>query len=332
MPCEGYRSICEKGRAGVIGKLKGYLSYLIDNSYSKHYEWHVAIRKRSDSLLFEGNAAAFLSVPNDGRYWRADPFLFSYKGEDYLFVEMYDRWKEKGVIGVSRIRDGKCGRFRVCLELPWHLSYPCIIEEEGNIYMIPECSASGELWMYRCVRFPYRWEKAVCIAKEAVADATPLTVDGKRYWFGTVLDARNVCKNDNLAICKEGSNAVFTALYRDQQTVRPAGHFIQTRNGWVRPAQNCSKTYGGNLIFYQIDCLDMEQYSERAFCSAGAWAEEMEGKDIRIQCQPTIGTSYAGVHTYNCNDRYEVIDFKYHGAHGFITMLKNLRERKKHKG
>lgn len=90
----------------LMDKIRGYVSFLCELSYVNHYEWHVVIRKRGGKTLYQGNGEGFTPVSNDWRYWRADPFLFRHQNKDYLFVEMYDRWKRKGVIGVCRIRNG----------------------------------------------------------------------------------------------------------------------------------------------------------------------------------------------------------------------------------
>lgn len=179
----------------VVRRMKAYGAFLRELSLSPRSEWQVAIRLRGDQALYEGNVQGFQCVTNTVRYWYADPFLFCFNGQDYLFVEMFDRWKKKGVIGVCKVSNGKCGRFRLCLELPWHLSYPCVFEDEVGIHMIPECYQSGEVWMYRCVKFPYRWERERCLTKGLAVDTTPA---GKGQWFTTFFASADQRKNDNL--------------------------------------------------------------------------------------------------------------------------------------
>ena len=108
-----------------MNKLKNLIEYADD--LSKEYEsWHLAFRSIEKRTLFEGNSDGFIVIPNTIRYWKADPFLFSYKGKEYVFCEMYDRISHKGVIGVAKIRKNRCSKFRVCLDLPHHLSFPYI--------------------------------------------------------------------------------------------------------------------------------------------------------------------------------------------------------------
>lgn len=312
----------------LLNKAKSYISYITELSYVNHYEWHIALRLRGEKSLYQGNGDGFKPVPNNWRYWRADPFLFRYQGRDYLFAEMYDRWKQKGVIGVCRIRKGKCGRFRKCLELPWHLSYPCVIEDEKGIHMVPECSASGELWMFRCRRFPMKWEKECCIAKEPVADATPFTTGQGRMWFSTRFTEEGICKNDNLSVRSEGEfDDTFKRVVPFDTAARSAGHFIPDGNRWLRPTQNCTNTYGGNLEFRQVDEISRSSYREHAVLRVYAPGTETIDDGIRVNCMPVIGTRYDGIHTYNINENYEVIDLKYKGARSIISLIRNLRDR-----
>ncbi|MEI9904226.1 MAG: hypothetical protein WDN06_09755 [Asticcacaulis sp.] len=46
---------------------------------------------------------------------------------------------------------------------PYHLSYPSLIRDGGEIYMLPEAHRSGKLTLYRAERFPDRWAPAADI-------------------------------------------------------------------------------------------------------------------------------------------------------------------------
>ncbi|MCB1452265.1 MAG: hypothetical protein KDJ43_01360, partial [Rhizobiaceae bacterium] len=99
-------------------------------------------------------------LADPGDHFYADPFPMVRDGRDYLFFEDLDHKTDKGVISVVAFDDqGRPGEARVVLEEPWHLSYPFLIEEEGEIYMIPEASLSGEISIYRAVDFPSGWRK-----------------------------------------------------------------------------------------------------------------------------------------------------------------------------
>ena len=47
---------------------------------------------------------------------------------------------------------------RDAINLGYHMSYPQIVEEDGEIYMIPETVANKRLEVFHCVGFPDKWE------------------------------------------------------------------------------------------------------------------------------------------------------------------------------
>ena len=107
------------------------INNFVDSSYCVGYRW-------SETTIWDEKESVFILLRQACRYWYADPFVFKYNDTNYLFCEMYDRFKRKGVIGVAKFNDYKNVKFKTCLETNFHLSYPCIYEYNGNIYMIPE--------------------------------------------------------------------------------------------------------------------------------------------------------------------------------------------------
>lgn len=289
----------------LMTKIRDYCRFLLEMAHPGCNEWQVAIRKREGKTLYEGNGDGFYIVPNSVRYWRADPFLFTHCDQDYLFVEMFDRWKKKGVLGVSRIRNGKCGRFKVCLDLPWHLSYPCVFENKSGIYMVPECYQSEEVAIYRCTNFPLKWEKDSCILKGIAVDTTPY---GEK-WLTTRFPSLDERVNNNLwLITADGKTKL---LKQEDFCARGAGHIIRhSQNEYIRPSQNCAESYGNNIQFNRILCENGEEYKEEAFLSIYA-PHAQSGQDVLCVDSKKMGKrKYNGIHTYNLNAKYEVIDLK----------------------
>lgn len=52
--------------------------------------WSVAWREKPCGTLLKDLDTPFEIIPNSVRYWAADPFLFVYHGETYIFAELYD--------------------------------------------------------------------------------------------------------------------------------------------------------------------------------------------------------------------------------------------------
>ena len=100
-----------------------------------------------------------LADPVDHFY--ADPFPLTWQGRDYLFFEDLDHKTDKGIISVVAFDEaGRPGPAMPVLEEPWHLSYPFLIERDGEIFMIPESSANRDIALYRAIEFPLKWERS----------------------------------------------------------------------------------------------------------------------------------------------------------------------------
>ena len=88
----------------------------------------------------------------------ADPFIFTYENKSYLFCESYDFIKKKGVIKSGLINEkGECHNLEIALEELYHLSFPYIFNDNGEIYMIPESAKNESVNLYKCLKFPQEW-------------------------------------------------------------------------------------------------------------------------------------------------------------------------------
>lgn len=119
----------------------------------------VAIRKRTDVSLFEGNLAPFAPMPYSTKYWYADPFLIDDQSGTYLFAEAFDRDQQVGRISVSTVsNEGEIGEPRVVLSEPYHLSFPMVFTWKDHYYMVPETSENNSINLYMASQFPYDWQ------------------------------------------------------------------------------------------------------------------------------------------------------------------------------
>lgn len=293
---------------------------------SKMYEreiWTVAFRSRTDKLLYQGNAKEFRAIRPSVRYWIADPFLLKYRQTNYLFVEMFDRFSGKGVIGVAKLKNGKCGRFHVCLDLPHHLSYPCLFEKDGVIYMMPECSGSGEVTVFKAVQFPLKWEPAYTVCKGQYVDTTPVFAENGEImcYLSSRFDEMQG-GNDNLCMIDTIGNVQVIA--ENCRVVRPAGHLIQ--DGIIlRPAQDDTDTYGCGLFFYRVNEIGEANFAESKMLRVCTQGCKKDKDDLAIEIAGD-SRSFIGVHTYNQNEDYEVIDLLVQKQFSFYLCWKNKKK------
>jgi len=238
-------------------------------------------------------------LPDPVDHFYADPFPLHWQGRDYLFLEDLDHKTEKGVIAVVAFDEaGRPGPAMPVIEEPWHLSYPFLIERDGDIFMIPESSGNRDIALYRAFDFPLKWQRIATLVEGVdAADATIVEQDGLLYLFAVVRD-RVGGYSDTLAIWwSEGLFGPWrphegNPVLVDDRTARPAGNFVRIDGALHRPVQDCRRAYGSTLGLMKVTRLDREcftQKSEGLIEAGGEWP----GKRI---------------HTLNYNGRLEAID------------------------
>ncbi len=197
------------------------------------------------------------------RYY-ADPFLYQHQGETWVFFEDYEAASGRGRISASPLH-----RFapRPALVQDWHLSYPFLIEESGELYCIPEQHERGEVALYRCLRFPDVWQQeAVLLPNFAGVDPTVVWHED-RYWMWVGDQSRRARDNTYLfhAPSLTGpwtEHRQSPAVHRPDKA-RPAGLPWRENGRLYRPAQDRRRTYGGGIVVYEVERLTPDHYQER---------------------------------------------------------------------
>lgn len=250
-------------------------------------QWQLAVDATPDYRRL--SEPEIVSPPAD-RFW-SDPFLLQRDGALHVFVEECLFESGKGRIAMlSRSASGEWSGARTVLERPYHLSYPFVFEHEGELLMLPETTAACRVELYRCVRFPDRWElDTVLIDNFAGADATLWFQDGRWWMFVDVKDELHVLYADSprgpwRAHC---GNPVKS----DSRSSRPAGRIFRNGADVIRPAQDCSLQYGREVVFNKITRLTPDEFEE-----------------IEIGRLGTPWNGSTGCHTFNQLDGVTVVD------------------------
>lgn len=218
----------------------------------------------------------------EGTYW-ADPFLW----ENWLFFEDYDY--NKGKISVGRITsDLEIVDVKTALEMPYHLSFPMLVKEGKEIYMIPEAGQSGGLQLFRAIGFPHQWEHVKTIYPGCFSDPVIFRVNG--WWYiHTTQDS-----DHKLVILRSAHiEGDWEKIYHtDIMNSRPAGNVFFHDGMLIKPVQDGTDLYGKAVIFKQFNTTP--SYKER----------------IIDRLEPDWHPGLIGTHTYNFNDKYVVVDGK----------------------
>ncbi|WP_158815564.1 hypothetical protein [Methylocapsa sp. S129] len=262
------RDLARYGLKGQIGQLVRRIYHLC--CYAPH--WRVGWRVHDGPGVMElghlgGPRWNVLADP--GHRFYADPFPITRDGRSYLFFEDLDHHVGKGIISAVEFGpDGPIGAVFPVLEEPWHMSYPFLIEAEGQLWMVPESSKSGQATLYRCVEFPKRWERSAALLEGIeAADATILQHDGLFYMMSAVREDLGGY-SDTLAIHVASkiagpwrAHAANSALI-DAGAARPAGAIVRKEGALWRPVQDCTHGYGRALRLARIDRLDPEGFAQ----------------------------------------------------------------------
>lgn len=257
--------------------------------------WAIGWRFDPSTSLLDKREAVFRVLSGGSSGYLADPFPFRHQGQDYIFVEQYLYAKSRGCIAVVPLdRNGAPGEPRIVLEEPHHLSYPFVFGHAGDIWMIPESGDAGSVNLYRAVEFPHRWTRDACLMDGIEGyDVTPLRHEGgfwffvsPRLWRSSSWDILDLYHADNLT--SPWMRHTADPLLIDARLSRPAGAVVERRGLLIRPAQDCSRGYGGAVTFCRIDTLSASEFSQTPIG--------------RIESGPF------GCHTYNRRSGLEVID------------------------
>jgi hypothetical protein len=263
-------------------------------------QWSVGLRqRRGDGLPQEDQRPWRLVSPPADRYW-ADPFVFQSDGDTLVFVEQVRYADQKGELAVGRLeRDGGLSALEPILSAGHHLSYPYVLRDEGQKFMIPESSEARRVELWAATDFPTGWTQAAVLLEEVRAVDASVLRHGGLYWMwvnqsfdgGRLDDETFLYFSDRLESgwTPHPRNPVVS----DARRARPAGRPFVSGEMLIRPAQDCTGGYGARVVFNAVEVLTTEDYLERPVGWLGPdWAP---GRNL-------------GTHTYTFDGPWEATD------------------------
>ncbi|WP_192182813.1 glucosamine inositolphosphorylceramide transferase family protein [Mesorhizobium amorphae] len=267
----------------------------------RHAHWRVGYRfTDAPGIANTGGLGPGWSVlPDPGDHFYADPFPFQWQGRSFLFVEDYPHATGKAVISVVPFdAAGAPEAPRVVLEEPHHLSYPQVFERDGEIWMLPEASASGRLTLYRASAFPDRWIAETVLVEGEISDATLLEHGGLLWLFATDRDGYGSTSDTLVVFCAPALAGPWkphpmNPVMIDHRMARPGGAFVRIDEGhMLLPVQDGTLGYGGGLGLCEL--LELDQQT------------------VRLSAPRPIDTDgdwpYPKIHTLNRSGVLEAID------------------------
>lgn len=259
--------------------------------------WRMAVRRHAGGIPDTGSAPdlsgfRWIESPRDRIY--ADPFLFEHRGDTWVFFEDYDRPAGKAVLSAAPISAGGLGPVAPVLDRPYHLSYPCVFRDRGDVFMIPESKGSGGVELYRCRTFPSSWVLERELFRAPAVD-TSLLIDAEGYWFFTSLVEPRGKATQLWLFHASALDAPWTPhpanpISLDIRASRGAGAILHHGGRLFRPSQDCAGRYGRSFTLNEMTRLTPDAYEERP----------------GVTVEPPPG--FVGTHTYAKLGTIEMID------------------------
>lgn len=225
--------------------------------------WRVGVADRPiGSFVDDPDVAAVRWLTEDeSSAYCADPFA-NPQDADEIWWERYDY--RTGLGTLERCRLG-AGVAPVELDVSCHLSFPHLAEMDGEVVLIPEACGSGTTRLYRvgADRQPR------CIAVLPVAGVDPVTFRwGDRHWIavtdGKLSDNANLCLWHAPAAAGPWTPHRNNPVKLDVRSSRNAGTPFWHGGALYRPAMDCSRTYGGQVVLHRIVDCSPTGYREEA--------------------------------------------------------------------
>lgn len=196
----------------------------------------------------------------------ADPFLFVYKDELFLFYEEQVELNGKGVIKMTKTKDlKKWTDPTVVLEENFHLSYPNVFVMDGQIYMMPETGYDRSIRLYSPNEDLTRWTfTKTLLSGRHFVDSDIVFHNGTYFLFTTdYTDNTNMLKlywSDS--IDGKWTQHVQSPIVTGKNTGRCGGSIFVYNGKLYRPCQLTQKRYGEGVVLYKVTSLSKEEYRE----------------------------------------------------------------------
>ncbi len=246
----------------------------------------------------DAKSVQWLGTTHKDRYW-ADSFALEEGKKLFLLFENYDYKTQKASISACAYdkENNSFGNVVESLTEDWHLSYPFIFKHENEIFCIPESLAHGSVELYKLDTETLKLSHVRALIKGlGAADGTLVNHMNRWYFFFTPAHATNSELNIYHADSLQGPFIphLLNPVKSDVRNARPAGPLFTLDGKLYRPAQDSSRTYGGQVVINEVKIL-----------TDGEFLEE----PVNVVLPPE---GYAGLHTLSFAEDYLFFDCKKH--------------------
>ncbi len=243
----------------------------------------------------------------------ADPFFWPGR-PGVMLCESYFHRTGLGELTILSVEAGTITRSEpMPIGLNSHLSYPSTWSEDERVFCLPEMATSRRQVLYELR--PGMAAEALCVINEGTGMADPSLMKANGLYWIAYTDT-DIGTYDNLCLLyaeqlqgpwhQHPQNPVKI----DVRSCRPGGTAFWVDGQLFRPAQDCSREYGGALVVNRVEVCTPEQYREEA---------------VAMLLPDPDGPFPDGLHTLSFGNGRAVIDGKRISYHPFIVFHKLFR-------
>src|ERR1700733_4882014 len=246
---------------------------LVWQSLFRHDQWNVGlIEQPIAALLRHEKRAPVRWLPATKRSeLRADPFGVIRDGHLSILCEHMSYEDNRGyIVAIESMSASGAVRVAIGPISAVHMSYPFLLQADERMLCIPETSGAQEIALYESEHFPYRWAKvATLVAGAAIVDATLFRY--AEHWWLAASEVADKGANCELhlwyasSITGPWSPHPANPVKIDIRSARPAGTPFVVDGTLYRPAQDCSRTYGGRVTINRVLILTPLAFREEPF-------------------------------------------------------------------
>jgi hypothetical protein len=274
-------------------------------------QWCIGWARIGISDFLEDPASAQFSwlKPSMSLEILADPFGVEENGKLVILAEQLKHGTSKGrLVLIDPHADPP--RPAPLLSRPFRLSYPFLVEDGAQRYVVPEQAESGTLGFYLLTDNGLDGPAAVTDGLDAI-DPTFLRHDGLWWLFCT-----RASSGPNGPLFFHYAETLLgpyrshpkNPILTDRGCAGPAGRIIRIGETLLRPAQDCASTYGAAIVLCEIERLTTEMYRERP-------VRRLEPGHIQ-------GGFPSGLHTLDHTLHHVLVDTKRFAVHPFAAPIK----------
>ena len=287
----------------AVGKmLKSRISWLIDG-VSLGETWTLGVVEKPIERCLEKDfldQVSFLPIVDPARYL-ADGFGLDLDQRRLVMCEHYDYKIGKGTIvwleldSEATILAGP----HPAMEIPEHASFPYLFRHDERLFCCPENAKSGALVLWEAIDPPASW-RPCCELLADVPAIDPVIFRFEGLWW--LFCSRQDDQPDTMLYAWHAESLEgpwrphdLNPVKIDVRSARSAGTPFWHEGMLFRPAQDCSRTYGGRIVINRVTRLSPVDF-----------VEETAG----IIDPPQRSGFAAGIHTISSFGKHTLVDVK----------------------